>query len=112
MVRPTARPRDAPCILGAATLMQIENLVLYSHAGEQRVIDFRLGQLNVITGDSQTGKSSLTNIFRYCLGSSSPGIPIGPISRTVAWYGMTVNIHSRRLFLCLLYTSPSPRDRQ
>jgi len=88
--------------------MQIENLVLYSHAGEQRVIDFRLGQLNVITGDSQTGKSSLTNIFRYCLGSSSPGIPIGPISRTVAWYGMTVNIHSRRLFLA----RPAPDGSQ
>jgi hypothetical protein len=79
--------------------MQIEKLLLYSRSGERRDVDFRLGQLNVITGDSQTGKSSLTNIFRYCLGSSRPDVPFGPISDTVAWYGMMVRLGDRRLFL-------------
>lgn len=80
-------------------MMQIESLVLYSHHGDQRKLEFRLGELNVITGDSQTGKSSLTNIFRYCLGSSRPDVPFGPISDTVAWYGLTVRIGQNRLFL-------------
>lgn len=79
--------------------MQIEKLVLYSRSGVPREVDFRLGQLNVITGDSQTGKSSLTNIFPYCLGSSRPDVPFGPISNTVAWYGLLVAIGTRRLFL-------------
>lgn len=79
--------------------MQIEKLLLYSRSGERRDVDFRLGQLNVITGDSQTGKSSLTNIFRYCLGSSRPDVPLGPISGTVAWYGLVVRIGEQRLFL-------------
>ena len=79
--------------------MQIETLILYSRSGLPREINFRLGQLNVITGDSQTGKSSLTNIFRYCLGSSRPDVPVGPISDTVAWYGLVVRIGDRRLFL-------------
>lgn len=80
-------------------MMQIETLVLYSRSGAQREVKFRLGQLNVITGDSQTGKSSLTNIFRYCLGSSRPDVPFGPISDAVAWYGLIVRIGERRLFL-------------
>jgi hypothetical protein len=79
--------------------MQIEKVVLYSRTGVPREVDFRLGQLNVITGDSQTGKSSLTNIIRYCLGSSRPDVPFGPISDTVAWYGLIVRIGTRRLFL-------------
>jgi hypothetical protein len=79
--------------------MQIEKLVLYSRSGATRELAFRVGQLNVVTGDSQTGKSSLTNIFRYCLGSSRPDVPFGPISNTVAWYGLLVQIGTRRLFL-------------
>lgn len=79
--------------------MQIEKLVIYSRSGVPREVGFRLGQLNIITGDSQTGKSSLTNIFRYCLGSSRPDVPFGPISNTVAWYGLVVRIGTRRLFL-------------
>jgi hypothetical protein len=85
--------------MGVAAVMQIEKLLLYSRSGRRRDVDFRLGQLNVITGDSQTGKSSLTNIFRYCLGSSRPDVPFGPISDMVAWYGMIVRVGERRLLL-------------
>lgn len=79
--------------------MQIERLVLYSHIGEMRLVEFRLGELNVITGASQTGKSSLTSIFRYCLGSSKPDVPVGAISQSVAWYALLVRIGDRSLFL-------------
>ena len=85
--------------MGVTAVMQIEKLLLYSRSGRRRDVDFQLGQLNVITGDSQTGKSSLTNIFRYCLGSSRPDVPFGPISDMVAWYGMIVRVGERRLFL-------------
>ncbi len=80
-------------------MMQIEQLVLYSKRGEVRPLEFRVGELNVITGDSGTGKSALTNIFRFCLGGSRPDVPLGPISQTVAWYGLIVRIGDVRLFL-------------
>lgn len=80
-------------------MMQIEQLVLYSKRGEVRPIEFRIGSLNVITGDSGTGKTALTNIFRFCLGSSRPDVPLGPISQTVGWYGLVVRIGDVRLFL-------------
>lgn len=44
--------------------MHIDELLLYSHDGRTRKIQLRAGELNVITGDSRTGKSSLINIIR------------------------------------------------
>jgi energy-coupling factor transporter ATP-binding protein EcfA2 len=79
--------------------MQIERLVLYSHSGDTRVLEFRPGALNVITGESGTGKSALINILRYCLGSGALGVPVGPISRSVAWYALVVAIGPTRLLL-------------
>lgn len=80
-------------------MIQIEKLLLYSRTGEVRTVTFRIGELNVVTGDSQTGKSSLTNIFRYCLGAKSPDVPFGPISQTVAWFALIVQIGQERLFV-------------
>src|SRR3954447_18084898 len=79
--------------------MQLDALVLYNRDGEQRRITFRPGALNIITGDSRTGKSSLINIIRFCLGSDSPHVPYGPIQRSVAWYGLLAHIGETRFFI-------------
>ena len=57
--------------------MQLDQLILFNHEGEPRTIDFQTGRLNVITGDSRTGKSSLIGIIRFLLGSASPNVPFG-----------------------------------
>jgi hypothetical protein len=44
--------------------------------------------MNIITGDSKTGKSALISIVDYCLGSSKCPIPEGVIRNSVAWYGV------------------------
>lgn len=44
--------------------------------------------MNIITGDSKTGKSALISIVDYCLGSSSCAVPEGVIRNNVAWYGV------------------------
>jgi len=46
-------------------MMQLDKLVLFNRDGETRQITFNAGALNVITGDSRTGKSSLINIVRF-----------------------------------------------
>lgn len=79
--------------------MHIDSLILYAPHGQQRQIDFRPGALNVITGDSRTGKSSLINIIRFLLGSGSPHVPAGPIQRSVAWYGLLAHIGETRFFV-------------
>ena len=45
--------------------MQIKSIILYGITGRTRVIDFKLGTVNIVTGKSKTGKSSLINIGDY-----------------------------------------------
>lgn len=80
-------------------MMQLDTLTIYSHAGETRRIEFRPGELNVITGDSKTGKSSMIGILRFLLGSDSPHVPRGPILRSVIWYGLSAHVGGTRFFI-------------
>lgn len=68
--------------------IQILDIVVYSSRGERRVLSLRPGEMNIITGDSKTGKSALISIVDYCLGSSSCAVPEGVIRNNVAWYGI------------------------
>lgn len=67
--------------------MQLLALVLYAADGKTRRIDFEPGRLNVVTGESETGKSALLTIVEYCLGRDTNLVPVGPISETVEWFG-------------------------
>ena len=68
--------------------IQILDITLYSTRGERRVLCLRPGKMNIITGDSKTGKSALISIVDYCLGSSKCMVPEGVIRDNVAWYGV------------------------
>ncbi len=56
----------------------------------RKEIEFELDLVNVIVGDSQTGKSAIIPIIDYCLGSTKCTIPVGPIRKTTAWFGILV----------------------
>jgi energy-coupling factor transporter ATP-binding protein EcfA2 len=66
--------------------VQLLAIVLYAADGRTRRLDFEPGKLNIITGESGTGKSALLTIVEYCLGRDSNLVPVGPISDTVEWY--------------------------
>jgi hypothetical protein len=66
--------------------VQLLSLILYHRDGRRRTVEFSPGALNIVTGESQTGKSALLTIVEYCLGRDSMRIPAGPISDTVSWY--------------------------
>jgi energy-coupling factor transporter ATP-binding protein EcfA2 len=66
--------------------VQLLALVLYAADGRTRRLDFAPGQLNIVTGESGTGKSALLTIVEYCLGRDTNLVPVGPISDTVEWY--------------------------
>ncbi len=51
--------------------MQLLALVLYHADGRTRRLNFLPGRLNIVTGESGTGKSALLTIVEYCLGRSS-----------------------------------------
>lgn len=67
--------------------MQLLNIILYNHDGRERSVEFKPGSLNIVTGESRTGKSALLTIVDYCLGRDAAKVPAGPISDTVAWFG-------------------------
>lgn len=80
-------------------MMQLDALVLYNAQGEVRQVRFRPGQLNIITGESGTGKSSIIGILRFLLGSDSPHVPLGPIQNTVHWYGLLGHARDTAFFI-------------
>lgn len=79
--------------------MQLDALILYNADGKFRQIRFNPGRLNIITGESGTGKSSIIGIIRFLLGSDSPHVPLGPIQNTVAWYGLLAHVGEDRFFI-------------
>lgn len=79
--------------------MQLLAIVLYHADGRTRRVDFEAGSLNVVTGESQTGKSALLTIVEYCLGRSTMLVPVGPISDTVAWYTALWQLDDGRAFV-------------
>jgi hypothetical protein len=85
--------------------MQILAIVLYNATGDQRVVEFKPGKLNIVTGNPATGKSALLDIVDYCLGRSTVTMPVGPITKTVAWYGLLVQLPGGRAFVA----RPAPK---
>jgi hypothetical protein len=70
--------------------MQINKVILYSLKGEKRILPFNLGKVNIITGESKSGKSALIEIVNYCLASSGCDIPEGIIRDTVSYFSVIV----------------------
>ena len=63
--------------------MQIQNIILYKDAEHNRVLTFETGKVNIITGESKSGKTAIINIVDYCLGSKDCKIADGVIRDNV-----------------------------
>ncbi len=79
---------------------QITKVVLWPKRGHGcRVVEFRPGMLNVISGASKTGKSAVIPIIDYCLGSGKCAIPVGVIRDACSWFGVVVQtLEGEKLF--------------
>lgn len=64
-----------------------------------RVISFNEGCINVITGDSKTGKSSISWVVDYCLGSGKCSIPVGLIRDLVEWFGVIIKLSNTEMII-------------
>ncbi|MFD5065553.1 DUF3732 domain-containing protein [Streptomyces sp. NPDC058394] len=78
--------------------MQLLALALYHQDGTKtpRVLRFRPGRLNILTGESETGKTGVLDVVDYCLGRSKPGLPDNPIDQTVGWYALLAEFRDGR----------------
>lgn len=80
---------------------QIERLIVWPNKDgfEPREIEFKLNCLNVLSGDSRTGKSALVAIIDYCLGAHDCSVPGGKVRENASWFGIVVKTDNGRLLL-------------
>ena len=80
-------------------VMQLKQISLYSNELKRRDIEFNLSKLNIITGASKKGKTSILEIVEYCLGSSDCGVAAGHIRETVGWYSVLLQFDDMQIFI-------------
>jgi len=73
--------------------MQINKIILYSLNDEIRILPFEIGKVNIITGESKSGKSALIEIVNYCLASTNCDIPEGVIRDSVSFFSLAVTFN-------------------
>lgn len=85
--------------------MKIQSIVIYSHDGQKRILQFNVDGLNIITGRSSTGKSALAEIIEYCMGRSTFNVPEGVIRDKVSWFGVIYQFEHDQV----LVAKPTPK---
>jgi hypothetical protein len=95
--------------MGYTTLnIQIKSIILYNSVGDVRIIPFKIGRVNIITGESGTGKSAIIKIIEYCLGHSRFNIPAGKIRENVTWYAVLYQIGINGMQVFVAKPAPMP----
>lgn len=79
--------------------MQILQISVYGKNGERRDVKLTPSRVNIITGASKKGKSSLLEIVEYCLGSSECSVAEGFIRKTVDWYAILLQFRDTQVFI-------------
>lgn len=71
--------------------VQIKNILIWQKSGDIRNLELKRNAVNVITGESGKGKSSVLHIIDYCLLSSkADGISKANIDDKSSWYGLRI----------------------
>jgi hypothetical protein len=79
--------------------MQLIALAIYNHRGAIRRLDFKPGRLNILTGRSKTGKSTVLDIIDYCFGRDEVILPAGLITEVTSWFAIIVTIGEGRVLI-------------
>lgn len=80
---------------------QIKKVILWPKNSElpPREVEFKIGKVNLLTGASKTGKSSIIPIIHYCLGTSKCSIPVKTIRDKTSWFGIVIQLENEQLLL-------------
>ncbi|MDN3275147.1 DUF3732 domain-containing protein [Frankia sp. RB7] len=89
--------------------IQLRSVSIYSHEGERRDVEFRLGALNIVTGASKTGKSALLDIVDYCWGRGECTVAEGEIRKSVSWFMLHLDNNGEGIILARRNPGPAGR---
>ena len=80
---------------------RIKSIVLWpkNEELEPRTIDFEIDKINVITGASGKGKSSIISIIDYCLASTKCTIAAGVIRTKVKAFGIIISADRKEILI-------------
>lgn len=80
---------------------RIKHIILWpkDETKETRIIPFEIDKINIITGESHKGKSSLVHIIDYCLGSNKCTIPVGIIRNKTEWFGLHIALEKTEILV-------------
>lgn len=76
----------------------IKNVILYNKWTERKIIDLNLTGITIITGKSRTGKSVITEIIDYALGSGECHFPL-IIKETCSWVGIILKKNETEILI-------------
>ena len=80
--------------------MRLSELIIVSYDGQQRRLRFNENGLNIITGESATGKSAIIHIVDYCFASKNCHIPLGIIRDKVNWFCLIIVTKKTKFLIC------------
>ncbi|KVO08518.1 hypothetical protein BGV72_30415 [Burkholderia ubonensis] len=72
-----------------------DSITLWSKNGQRRSLEFARNRVNVLSGESHTGKSALLDIIDYCFLASSHKLPDSIINENVEWYGLRFYVNDK-----------------
>lgn len=73
----------------------INRMILWLKDGTVRELEFKNNKVNIITGNSKTGKTAVLEIIDYCFCGSDSNISYKHIGENVLWYGLNFNINDK-----------------
>lgn len=79
---------------------QFELISIWLNNGKRRDLKFSPNKINMITGESSTGKTAILDIIDYCLLASKHKISEDMINENAAWYGIKFFVGEKSYSIC------------
>ncbi len=78
-------------------IFYLDKMIFWLKNGKKRVLKFESDKVNIVTGNSKTGKTAILEILDYCFCGSSETVTISRehIGENVIWYGVKFHINDK-----------------
>ena len=73
---------------------RINSIILYNKNGKQRIVEFPLDKVTIITGDNKVGKTNILEIIDYCLCARNCNTT-EKVMKYVEYYGLHLQIENQ-----------------